>query len=254
MTASPSATAARDALLFVVGVNDIGTFQQRLMQSPCLQPGGWPVIAHVGARSAAEAFNGAMDGAARAAGVRWLIWVHQDVVLPVGWDVRFLAALAEAEQRFPRLAVAGVYGLEGTNPGARRAGHLLDRGEVLREPTPLPCPADSLDELLFAVRTDSGLRLDPDLGYDFYATDVVLQAQARGLQAAVVDAYCEHWSSTPKLPPFKPSTVARVLASARAFERKWAARLPVSTPCFDISRPGDVERFLALVEGRPVPP
>ncbi|WP_295852297.1 hypothetical protein, partial [uncultured Xylophilus sp.] len=96
MTAPPSATAARDALLFVVGVNDIGTFQQRLMQSPCLQPGGWPVIAHVGARSAAEAFNGAMDGTARAAGVRWLVWVHQDVVLPVGWDVRFLAALAEA--------------------------------------------------------------------------------------------------------------------------------------------------------------
>ena len=104
---------------------------------------------------------------------------------------------------------------------------------------------DSLDELLLAVRTDAGLRLDPALGFDFYATDLVLQAQARGLCAAVVDGYCEHWSSTPSQGSAPQSLLDRINASGDVFERKWAHRLPVTTPCFPVEREGDVRQFLA---------
>jgi len=173
--------------------------------------------------------------------------VHQDVLLPSGWDRRFADAIEQAMLRWPRLAVAGVYGIAGAAARAQRAGHVLDRGTLLREPMPLPCLVDSLDELLFAVRVDSGLRLDADLGFDFYATDLVLQAHARHWQCAVVDALCEHWSGTPASGAVPAVVVARIAASAAVFERKWAQHLPVTTPCFEIAQPGDVAAFMASI-------
>lgn len=231
-------------LVFVTAVSKLDVFQQRLCASPCVQRGGRRLIAQFNAASAAQAFNDTMSGLRGASGT-WLVWVHQDVVLPAGWDHRFLAALHEAQQRWPRLAVAGVYGLAGSE----RAGHVLDRGRVLREALPLPSPADSLDELLFAVRADSGLALDPSLGFDFYATDLVLQAQAAGLQAAVVDAYCEHWSDTPTGREVGDALAQRILASGRAFEAKWASRFPVHTSWLTLRAPGDVERFVRDLRG-----
>ena len=95
-----------------------------------------------------------------------------------------------------------------------------------------------------AVRVGSGLRMDPNLGFDFYGTDLVLQAKGKGQCAAVVDAYCEHWSQTPNALPLPEKMLARITKNANAFERKWAHSLPLSTSCFDIAEPGDVARFL----------
>jgi hypothetical protein len=232
---------------FVTCVSDVGVLQQRLLASPCLQPGGLPLLAFHNAGSAADGFNQAMRAAAPGT---WLVWVHQDVYLPEGWDSRFLASLRQTQSLFARLAVVGVYGIAGSGEHARRAGHVLDRGVPLREPLALPCRADSLDELLFAVQVDSGLLLDPALGFDFYATDLVLQAQALDLDCAVVDAYCEHWSGTARLPQQVATRVTdRIAASGRVFEQKWLHRLPLTTPCFDIRAPGDVGRFLSQAHG-----
>jgi hypothetical protein len=233
-------------LSFVACASDVAVLDKRLLASPCLRRGGRSLAVYFNADSAAHGFNAAMAAAtaADAGAASWLVWVHQDVFLPEGWDVRFMQALAGALQQFPKLAVAGVYGVAGAGADARRAGHVLDRGTLLREPAPLPCLVDSLDELLFAVRVDSGLLLDPALGFDFYATDLVLQAQAAGWQCAVVDAFCEHWSGTPASGAIPPSVVNRIKTSAQVFERKWAPQLPLTTPCFHIERPGDVAAFI----------
>lgn len=236
---------------FVACASNLAVLGQRLLSSPCLQRGGHPLTAYFNAPSAADGFNAAMASvAALSPGVSWLVWVHQDVFLPEGWDLRFTQALSEALQQFPQLAVAGVYGLAGSGAAARRAGHVLDRGRLLREPSPLPCLVDSLDELLFAVRVDSGLQLDPALGFDFYATDLVLQAQARGWQCAVVDAYCEHWSDTPMGRVVPAALARRIQASGAAFEAKWAARLPVQTSWLTLEQPGDMARFIEQFEVR----
>ena len=234
------------SLPLVTCVSQPAVLAQRLLASPCVRAGRLTVTARAGCTSAAQAFNAALDQASAIGGERpaWLLWAHQDVYLPEGWSQRFLAALAAAETRLGPLAVVGVYGVQGTGGLAVRAGHVLHRGELLKEPTALPCLVDSLDELLFAVRTDSGLRLDPALGFDFYATDLVLQAQARGLQCAALDAFCEHWSATPGRNV--PAAVGeRIIRSAAVFERKWLHRLPVSTSCFNIDRAGDVQAFIA---------
>lgn len=238
-------------LHFVTCASNVDVLHRRLLASPCLQPegdGARPLTVFFNASSAAHGFNAAMvAGAADAKGNAWLVWVHQDVYLPQGWDLRFTHALIEAAQRFPTLAVAGVYGIAGTGANARRAGRVLDRGALLQESAALPCEVDSLDELLFAVRVDSGLMLDPDMGFDFYATDLVLQAQGRGLCSAVVDGYCEHWSETPQFGVMPSGLVQRVLRNATVFEQKWEGRLPVTTPCFDIAARGDVARAVANV-------
>ena len=86
--------------------------------------------------------------------------------------------------------------------------------------------------------------MDPALGYDFYGTDVVLKAREAGLQSAVIDAYCEHWSDTPMGGTMPAKLVQRILASATVFEGKWQHRFPITTPCFDIAATGDVQKFV----------
>ena len=233
-------------ITFVCCVSNMSVLEQRLLASPCLADGQERLTAYFNADSAASAFNSAMQSAESNA---WLVWVHQDVYLPRSWALDFKRRLAQAAQTFENLAVVGVYGLQGAAPHARRAGHVLDRGVVLRESAALPCLVDSLDELLFAVRVDSGLNLDPRLGFDFYATDLVLQAKDRGLQAAVVDAYCEHWSGTPSFGHIPQATQARIALNGSRFETKWAAKLPISTPCFDIHQVGDVQRAISHLVG-----
>ena len=255
-TMSARPTFGLPTLSFVTGVSQWDVLLRNLARSPCLQKGQLPWSAVCNASSAAEAFNAAMvaaetpsqaqDDAPHAhTGNHWLVWVHQDVHLPAGWDVHFAKAVQEAQTQWHHLAVAGVYGVSGFGAQCVRSGHVLDRGNDLKEPTPLPCLTDSLDELLVAVKVGSGLRMDPALGFDFYGTDLVLEAKAKGLCAAVVNAYCEHWSDTPAAWPLSESLVKRISNNAAAFERKWAHVLPLSTSCFDMAKPGDVAQFLS---------
>lgn len=224
-------------LSFVTCATDPAVLNRYLLASPCLSAKEYPQTVYLRTPSAGAAFNRELVRQRQAS---WLVWAHQDLFLPQGWDTRFIAALAEAEHRFPCLAVVGVYGVAGAGEQAIRAGKVLDRGLLLHEPAPLPCLVDSIDELLFAVRTDSGLQLDSALGFDFYGTDLALQAQAQGLQVAVVDACCEHWAQTPRKAGFSAAMLERIASSGSIFEHKWAHRLPVETPCFSIRCPGDV--------------
>lgn len=237
----------RPLLHFITCATDPEVLRNRLLASPCLAERHYGLSIYLDAASAAAAFNKEIE---QLSGVEWLVWVHQDVFLPSGWDQQFISALHAAAGIFPRLAVAGVYGIVGASVAAQRAGHLLDRGCLLKEPLALPCRVDSLDELLFAVRGNSGLQLDPALRFDFYASDLALMAMERNLQAVVVDAYCEHWSSTPQDAAISTGLFDRILASGKVFEKKWAHRLPFATSCFSIERVGDVASQLqALICG-----
>jgi hypothetical protein len=217
-------TTKSQVLSFVTCANDSTVLRRRLLASACLAGCEYAQAVHVSAPSAAAAFNVEM---AHLPAAEWLVWAHQDVFLPPDWDQRFIAAIRDAEVQFSQLAVVGVYGVAGAGAAARRAGHVMDRGTVLQETIPLPCRVDSIDELLFAVRVDTGLRLDPALGFDFYGTDLALSARESGFDTAVVDAYCEHWSNTPREIAALP-VATRVIRSGEVFERKWAHRLRVS--------------------------
>lgn len=229
----------------VTCVNDIGTLEKRLAASPCIKSGELPWIACFNMKSAADALG---CGIRSFSDCKWLIWAHQDVYLPDGWLEGFKKATIDAAKKIPNLAITGVYGVSSNNGAPIRAGKLLDRGKQLHEPQALPFIVDSLDELLIAIRMDSQLHFDQALGFDFYGTDIVLQASIRGKTAAVVEGYCEHWSGTPSEGPYSKVTIDRIRQSSQVFEQKWAHRLPISTPCFNINRVGDVSSFLSSLD------
>lgn len=231
-------------LVFIVCVSNESVLQQHLLRSPCIQSKTYPLHLHYDCPSAAAAFNRYALGQHAYPKNTWLIWVHQDVYLPSSWDHLFMAKLLAAQQQFPRLGVIGLYGVHGAGTRAVRAGKLLDRGNPLTEKAALPCLVDSIDELLIAVDSKAGLGFDPRLGFDFYGTDIALQAQENNLQTAVIEAPCEHWSSSPQHPPFPPTLIARIEASAAVFEEKWAHRFPITTPCFEIDQAGSTRAFL----------
>lgn len=223
-------------LSFAVCVSDTEILTANLMLSPCLtHDSDHQLILVHNCRNAAEGFNRGMTLASGDI----IVFVHQDVFLPAGWDKRFISGFVEARNQMSA-EVVGVYGLSAPKGGGKplQLGMVNDRGKWLRGTMPLPARAQSLDELLFAVPRGSSLKLDPDLGFDLYAIDLVLQAEARGGCGAVVEAPCEHRSSLPRA-KIPRSTIERFRKSALAFEQKWASRLPLETPCikFDASRP-----------------
>lgn len=215
-------------LSFVVCVSDTGILAANLMRSPCLTHGSphQLILVH-GCPNAAEGFSRGMSLASGDI----LVFVHQDVFLPDGWDKSFISGFMEARNQMPA-GVVGIYGLSAPKDAGRpqQLGAVNDRGEWLRGTVPLPARAQSLDELLFAVPRGSRLRLDPELGFDLYATDLVLQAEAGGGCGAVVEAPCEHRTSLPRR-NIPRSIVERLRKSALVFERKWAFRFPIETPC-----------------------
>jgi hypothetical protein len=81
---------------------------------------------------------------------------------------------------------------------------------------------DGLDELLMVVPRDTPLRVDTELGWHLYGTDLALQAQEQDLRVVVLDAPCHHNSLTGRV-PWKYRQSERVLA------RKWEKLLPIHT-------------------------
>lgn len=231
-------------LSFITSVNNIETLGRHLLSSPCFRERKASLVAYFNTTSAAQAFNRAVASFVRPSSAQWLVWVHEDVHLPSDWDVQFKQQIQLAQQKWPRLGVVGVYGTRQSSTGASPVGHVLDRGKLLKESQALPCLVDSLDELLFAVRLETGLRLDPKLNFDFYATDLVLQAQEKHWDCAVVDAYCEHWSGTAQVGPQPLHLTQRIKLSAEVFEHKWAHNMPITTSCFQIDKPGDVATYI----------
>jgi glycosyl transferase family 2 len=219
---------------WVVCVSDAAVLRRYLLSSPGL-PAGWEEESFLmyDCGSAAEGFNAAL-ALARS---DWLVFVHQDVVLPQGWFDHFCESLDEAQRRFPRLAVAGVYGKFTASDGSAIAlGEVMDRGRLVKQPAPLPHSANSIDELLFAVRRDSGLTLDAQLGFHLYGTDLALAALSRSLEVVVLHAPCEHHSTLPFDASQAPAqTVKNFIAAARVFAAKWADRMPLATPCWDFA-------------------
>jgi len=245
-------------LRFVTAVSCLDTMEDYLLASPDFANQDPRLHLVLGAANAADAFNSVAD---QLTDTDWLVWVHQDVFLPAGWISLFCQSLVSAQQQWPDLAVVGVY---GTTPDHTHAGEVIDRGQHLQGRTALPTLAHGLDELLVAAKLSSDLRMDPVLGWDFYASDLALQASTLGLQAAVIHAPCEHWSKTPRRGISK-TLADRFYRAGNAFLTKWRDLVMhkgrLSTPCIEMSRESDLKEALDMLgvmeEGQseqPLPP
>ena len=208
-------------LSFVVCVSDEQLLRANLLRSPCLAPDSpHEVILLPGCTSAAEGYNPALARARHGL----LVFLHQDVYLPQGWPQRFLRQYRQAEKTLGPIGVTGVYGVSHRDGAVARAGQVVDRDRLLREPERLPAVVDTLDELLLAVPRDAPLRFEPRLGFHLYGADLCLATRQRGLRAVALDALCFHNSLSVELP-------RAFYQSAFVFAHKWGRQLPVATSC-----------------------
>ncbi|MBL8728188.1 MAG: glycosyltransferase [Planctomycetes bacterium] len=135
--------------------------------------------------NAAQGLNHGLDRLA----ADWVVCVHQDVLFPRGFWARLGAALARLD---PDVALAGIVGCERSG---RYRGHIVDPNGHCYWPT-LPHDVLTLDEVLIAVRTSSGLRFSDDVpGFHCYGADLCLEAGARGLRVVAIDAPLVHLST-----------------------------------------------------------
>ena len=181
-----------------------------------------------GAASASTAYNSVL---ARTT-ADLVIFVHQDVYLPYGWISQILAEADRLDKVAPDWAVMGVYGItrQGSHVGRLWSGdqqvELVGSGGSSGE-------IESLDEVVLILRTDAGLRFDPDLPhFHLYGTDIVQMAAAAGRSAHVVAAPVVH-NTVPVA-----SLAGGFTAGYRFMQHKWAARLPIVTSMTTITRNG----------------
>jgi len=198
--------------------NSDSVLSENLLRSPAVQAQG---ALHVerGAPSAAIAANRGLD--ATEADV--VVFVHQDVYLPPGWDSVLQARIAEVAATDPDWAVLGASGI--TRDG-RVTGPIWSSsiGAVVGVVPLKPVPAQSFDEMIIVLRRASGLRFDPDQpGWHVYGAEIVTQARAAGLGAYLVSLPCIHNDRFHGVlgPDFDECEIW--------FCRKWAALLPVHT-------------------------
>jgi hypothetical protein len=218
----------------IAAVNDEAVLRANLLRSPLLSRPGVVFRPQRGFGSASLAFRHAMEGGVAPT----LVFVHQDVYLPRGWEQCLRGQIARVEAVDPRWAVLGLYGV---GVSGMQAGCLWSSGaqSLFGAPFDVPVAAQSLDEVLIVMRRASGVRFDAALpGFHLYATDLVQTARAAGLGAWVICAPVVH-NSRPL-----PFLGADYFRAYRYMARKWRGRLPIAGNVASLMPPGP--GYLAL--------
>lgn len=156
----------------------------------------------------------------------WVLLCHQDVHFPAGFGRRLNAVLAAIPPERRATTLIGFVGM-GAGPrgqGRLPAGFVIDRTD--RADHPATEHAVSIDELAVVMARETVHRIDRDLGWHLWATDLCLAA------------ICEHhvFPRIVRLPLFHNSRTGWQLpaafhASAERLARKWAGFGPIHTLC-----------------------
>jgi len=214
------------ALAIVAAVNDDECLVNNLAASPMIAEDGVPLIVRRGYKSAALAYNDGLD----CVDADIVIFAHQDVYLPRGWDKKLLSAIQSLELRGDTWGVLGVIGADdaGNLVGGAWSNGLQRKIESSFNS---PAPARSVDEIVLILRKNGGLRFDDDLpAFHLYGTDIALSAIKAGLGAYVFDAPVVHNSLWIKRlgPSYR--------AACHYMQRKWKNELPVYTLILPITK------------------
>ena len=215
------------SLAVVTPVNDEQCLTENLAASPMLQDGSIPLIVQRDYRSASKAYNDGLD----AADADIVIFAHQDVYFPRGWDKKLLQAIQTLDSRGETWGVLGVI---GSNKEDELVGGAWSNGlqwKIESRRFESPAPVRTFDEIVLVLRKDGGLRFDDNLpGFHLYGTDIALSAIRAGLGAYVFDAPVIHNSI------WRKKLGLSYCAGYRYMQRKWKDELPVHTLILPITQ------------------
>lgn len=211
-------------LCFVVACNDDEVIERNLLSSEIFRN---KVSIHVerGAPSAAIAYNRGLDATTEPI----VVFVHQDVWLPTGWDLRLFDALDSINDDWALVAPFGM-SRDGRHVGdvwstsvGRRVGSPVNHFE----------PVVSVDELLFVLRRSSGVRFDESLpNWHFYGTEIVQSVLKRGRGAYVANLPVVHNDR------FKGKLGNGFNDGYHFIRRKWKGSLPIRTSILWVTESG----------------
>ena len=215
-------------LSIVTASNNQACLELNLMESPMIKSGQVPVQVERDAPSATIAY--ARGLAATTSEI--VIFAHQDVYFPRGWEDQLARVLNDLEDRDPDWAILACCGISvagdfigdvwSTSLGGRIGAPIGDAQ-----------PVQSIDELVIIMRRSAGLTWDTELpNFHMYGTDIVQTALTAGRGAWVADLPVIHNDS------FHTRLGADFTASFRYMQRKWRTVLPIHTTVGKISRWG----------------
>lgn len=219
----------------VVASNNDSSLKHNLMASDMISSEHVPLHIERNAESAALAYNHGIDSSTAPI----IIFAHQDVYFPPGWERRLCDAITTLEKQDPNWALLAPFGMtdDGEHIGPVWSSSL---GRIVGRTADVHELAQSFDELVIVMRRASGLRFDTKLpGFHMYGTDIVQTARARGLGAYVCALPLVHNDEFHGL-------VHQDFSRAYHFMRhKWRNRLPLRTPILWVTRYG-----MPLYKGR----
>jgi len=213
-----------EPMTFIVCCNDRTVLGTNFLASPIFRDETHQIVIKTGARSAAEGYN---KGFAEAVN-DIIVFAHQDVYFPLGWDQRVTQQVRSIEQQGNDDWVSGCIGYRPGVDGARvTAGAVIDRdATLLFTGSSKPVEVQTLDELTLVMPRASPLRFDPALGFHFYGADICLQNTRQGGKNFAGYMPCVHNSQL-----FKSEFPKEFDHSAELFERKWRAVPNIVTSC-----------------------
>jgi len=215
-----------EPMTFIVPVNNQRQLRDNFLSSPIFEDDHpHQLILLENESSAADAIDKGIKKSVN----ELIIYAHQDVYFPLGWDSLFIERVAQAKNIFSDAAMFGVYGASYKNGKNIHAGTVLDRHRYLDAKTPLPAKVDSVDELAFGFFKSEFPGTDCSLGYHLYAADIACRYKDKKMSTIVVDALCFHNSAGGfSLPDNFYNSLSHI-------KNNWKKYFPMATCCITIT-------------------
>nr|WP_255551885.1 glycosyltransferase [Erythrobacter crassostrea] len=197
-----------------------------MVRSPIISGGGASLSCYRGAACASKAYNQGLDDCS----ADIVVFAHQDVFLPDGWEKNLHRAVSAIEREDPDWGVIGAWGV---GQSGEYVGHAWSSGlsQRLGGPFDHPIEAKCIDEFVIILRCASGLKFDEGLPhFHFYAADIVLTARAAGMKVYVADIPVIHNSRPVQ------SYSGGYTDAWNYMRNKWSGTLPVRTMTTPLTR------------------
>ncbi len=212
-------------LSFVIPTTDENQLALNVLKSPGIKEIDAEIMA---VKDAPDPYSALEFGMTRASG-DWFIFCHQDVYFPRGSGYRLCQHLAKIPPARHADTLIGFAGLATDSKGnAIQSGLVVDRTSLFDGP--VGHKVVSIDELAIVVSKGTHHRIDPDLGWHLWATDLCLSAiQAKrdnGVEIVRIPVFHNSYNDYQLSEAFH--------ASAAKLKRKYPALSTIKTLCGDI--------------------